>query len=73
MDIGTLKCTKCSVDFYKDEGGICSACGKPFCTDHLYEVKENGAVIFFCEQDKGERPGKRKKNPVLMVRRLFKS
>lgn len=69
----TFKCTQCGVDFSKEEGGLCAVCGKPFCTDHLYEVKENGKINFLCKADKGDRPGKRRRNPLLMVRRFFGS
>ena len=72
-EIGTLKCSQCGVDFYKDEGGICAQCGKAFCRDHLYEVKEDGKVIYLCVTDKGDRPGKRKRIPILAIRRFFMS
>lgn len=67
------KCTQCGVEFCKDEGGLCAKCGKPFCIDHLYEVKEDGKLIFLCKPDKGDRPGKKGRNPILMVRRFFGS
>lgn len=72
MEIYTFKCSQCNVDFYKEEGGICAQCNKPFCSDHLYEVKDNNEVIFLCDQHKGDKSGEKKRNPILMARRFFK-
>lgn len=62
-------CFKCGVRFSKDEGGLCSQCHQFFCQDHLFEVKEAGSAVFLCEEDKGQRKGKRVNNPALMIRR----
>ncbi|MBI5237768.1 MAG: hypothetical protein HY887_05025 [Deltaproteobacteria bacterium] len=71
MDIVTFKCSECDAEFYGEEGGICAACNKAFCADHLYEVKGGSNPKMLCRQDKGALPGMRKEDSILRIRRLL--
>lgn len=68
MKVVPFKCTKCGVDFSYDEGGTCSKCGKLFCSNHLFEVKVGNEILLYCEADKGDLKGKRRKSDLLRIR-----
>lgn len=63
-----FNCAKCGVDFSYDEGGICSKCNKPFCNNHLFEIKVGKEMVFYCEMDKGDLKAKRRKSDLLNIR-----
>ena len=71
MNIIPFTCTECRVNFDVNEGGLCSKCGRPFCFDHLYEVKDGKNKICVCINDKGGLKGKLRKRPSLAFRRYF--
>jgi hypothetical protein len=68
MKVMPFKCAKCGVDFSYDEGGTCSKCNKPFCNNHLFEVKVGKEAVLYCETDKGDMKGNRRKSDLLKIR-----
>ncbi len=66
--IAPMKCSRRGVEFTKEQGGICYDCEKPFCVEHLWEVKRDDEMVYLCEVDKGGLEGKKGRNSVVTVR-----
>jgi hypothetical protein len=61
MELTTpFRCTRCDRTFTQREGGICSSCGRLFCSLHLNVIKAtpmNKPICVECSQGHEKDPG----------------